>query len=224
MADNFVELYDEKTPSWLYGDTGEAWCTAFGYTLDAIHDACVWAVKARMPLICPADAVPYIARERNFDRVPRETIEQFRIRLQDAWAAWRYAGTDKGIVDQLALTGLSANVVRNNQWVYDSNSGNVAYYWARFWVLIDTPTGWSADDVWGTSGTWGDGGLWGLSGTMTVEDIQYVNKTIKKWKHAPTQCISAIVLLSGGVWGYPLDDAWGSGTWGGEAAYLTPEG
>lgn len=222
MATNFVELYDEKTPPWLYGTQGEAWCTAFGLVFDATHDAAVIAVKCRMPQLAPADAVPYIGSERNFDRVPRETIEQYRNRLKSAWEAWRYAGTDKGVVDQLSLTGLTANIVRNNQWTVDANAGNVQYYWARFWVLIDTPTGWASDDVWGT-GTWGSG-LWGLSANITDEDIQYIQKTIVKWKHAPCHCISAIVLLSGGVWGYPLDDDWGTGTWGGSAAYLKPEG
>jgi hypothetical protein len=219
--DNYVDLYAAKMPYWLYGPQGEAWATAWGTLLDGIHDAAVQAVKCRMPLIAPADAVPVIANERNFDRVPRETIAQFRERVHNAWEAWRWAGTDKGIVDQLELTGLSAVVVRNNQWVWDSNSGNVANYWARFWVVVSAPQ-WSPDDTWG-SGTWGDGGLWGFDATVTDADIKYVNKTIVKWKHAPTQCVHAIVVMDGGLWGYPIDDTWGSGTWGGSAAYLCPE-
>jgi len=214
----YRDYYPTLFPAWLRGENGEAWATAWGVLLDGLADSTTNAVKCRVPREAPADALAYIGSERNLNRVPLETNDQYRARLEDAWEAWSYAGTDRAIVDQLELLGLTAVCVRNNQWVWDSNSGNVANYWARFWVVL-SGHGWGADDTWGAD-TWGDGGLWGLDSTVSADDVAYARDVVRKWKSAHAQCVNLIAILDGGLWGYPIDDTWGSGTWGGEAAYV----
>lgn len=215
----YGEYYPALFPVWLRGPTGDAWATGFGVMLDGVADSATNAVKCRIVREAPSDALAYIGSERNLDRVPSESDAQYRARLEAAWDAWSYAGTDRAIVEQLELLGLTAVCVRNNQWTWDANAGNVAYYWARFWVVL-SGHGWTADDTWGL-GTWGSSGLWGFASTVTTDSIAFARNVVRKWKSAHAQCVNIIAVMNGGLWGYPVGDTWGSGTWGGEAAYIS---
>jgi hypothetical protein len=211
MADTFLEFAPSALPNWLKGFWGVSWSAAHGLILDGIAQGATDAVKCRIVTRAPDDAIPKIGKERNIPRYSNETVETYRNRLQDAWNTWAKAGTDKGILDQITLIGFSdATIVRNNQWDWDSNPGNVATYWARFWVVLPTWP-YNNDGYWGDAGYWGDGGSWGTEAPTTI--CKALIDAVRKWKSSHAACIQIICIVDGGVWGYPIDETWGSGTW-----------
>jgi len=93
---------------------------------------------------------------------------------------------------------------------WDGNPGNVATYWARFWVVLPTWP-YENDGYWGDAGYWGDGGSWGTEAPTTI--CKALIDAVRKWKSSHAACIQIICIVDGGVWGYPIDETWGSGTW-----------
>jgi hypothetical protein len=63
----------------------------------------------------------------------------------------------------------------------------------------------------------------GLTDTSTIAKAR-LNKTVREWKSASAVYCGAVVVVTNGVWGYPLTDLWGdSGTWGdGVSRYISP--
>lgn len=90
---------------WLCGNPeGQANAGAIGQVLDDQVDQLRQAVKAHMPTLAPADALPHIASERGLIQGPGESNSAFALRLQDAWDEWVWAGTWLGVLAQLQLS------------------------------------------------------------------------------------------------------------------------
>lgn len=118
------DLVDAVAPPWLgggvpantpLGDDGTyaqrelyALC---GLSADLLPDKAEQATYARMPSRAPPSALPYIGRDRQIVRGLGDTDASYAVRLQGAIPAWRYAGTDRGVMSQvLSFVGLSPDV------------------------------------------------------------------------------------------------------------------
>lgn len=195
-------------PPWLQDPLALAWAEAHGLLKDILVDGARHAVLLRLPDSAAPDSLPLIADERQLEPMPGETQASWVARLLAAWTAWQYAGTVKGVVDNIKLTGLT-NVQLFDRW--DWPDGNAAA-WARFYVVIGPPHAWVSDGTWGDPGTWGDGGTWGSN--ATPDEVARVVRQVRLWKAAHAHCEGIFVVLSGELWGSPTG-TWGDpGTWG----------
>ena len=221
----------------LQGPYGELWARAHGALKDNHAQAAKEAVKARFVQVCPPDALEYHAEERGLERMPADTEAEWRARILAAWDLWKWAGTRKGVIDAIKLTGLTSVGIRDYwDWpdpvgfgafggfvdpathIFYANGPSVGK-WAKFWVVIDQPHPWVWEGAWGDPGVYGDGGTWGT--TMTQGEAERVRRQIRQWKPAHAWCVNVILVLSGEIWGEPLGGVWSDpGTWGGEALYL----
>lgn len=171
----------------------DAETVAFGRVLGRLEDEelasgtglLVQAVKARSAKLCPADALYLVGRDRDLERYPGETDAAYRARLEAAFDAHEWAGTAKGIEDQLtaALTamGAAAPVVTVLEQWQGAYAGADWYSLISVviqegpWVRVVLGNGGSPDDfVLGTSV---------LGGTsVTPEDIALMKRVTRKWK------------------------------------------
>jgi hypothetical protein len=147
-----------------------------------------------------------IGTERKMGKVPSETAQQYRARLGDAWTAWLFAGTPHAIVSQLALLGYTAEVVENDDWDWDGNTGA----WARFWVVLTGhPFTHEAGIEYDDGSLYDDGHPWDGLGANTTH-LADIRQIIRQWKPAHTWCSHIIVVTDPGTWAVEQPD----GTWG----------
>lgn len=123
---------------------GDRFLGAIGSIFDVIKDAAKDAVKVRFVAECPTDALPYHASERMIDRLPGESDEGHRIRLEAAWDIWEQAGTAAGIAAEMAAYGLTCRVLANrivstpekvDNWQPRVNDT----WWSTFSILVTQP-------------------------------------------------------------------------------------
>lgn len=160
-----------RLPPWLLGKWGSRWVYMIGLVNDAIMEATVQAVKARFPTVAPDDALPYLAEDRMLEPGLGEDSATLRKRILGVWDAWQWAGTEKGLLDQLKAWLPSADwrVIANREWSvppegrpaspdYDPGHGKPgdpdyrpprgkcaidgADWWSRMWVLLQQPHPW----------------------------------------------------------------------------------
>ena len=118
---------DGLAPPWLLRPNGAAFLGALGDGLDALAGSAKEAVKARLPLLGPADALPQIGAERGINRGPNETVASYRARLVAAWDLWQYGGTPRGLLGALFVAGYTSSTIQTQtgyQYSLDSG-GNV---------------------------------------------------------------------------------------------------
>lgn len=192
----------DLAPTWLRGDWGGALVEMFGFTFDAIQEANYEAGAAGLldaPTF-PVDALPLIGNERNIERYPAESDDEYHARVKGAWVAWPQAGTINGVLSQLTAAGFDAEIKEMKDWNWDGDAAN----WSRFWVILHN-TGW-ARNKWGDGRKWGEG-VWGVNASR--DEVHTLRRIVKKWK--PAHCIAIIIVV--------LDEvAWAAGqpdgTWG----------
>lgn len=184
-----------QLPGWAQDDlTG-----SIGAQWDAINTEYIDATKARFPALAPADALVWLGMERKLEQVPGETAESFAARLEGAWDTYQWAGTDKALIDAMALLGYSSvQVVRNNPTPPDGDDSKVS----RIWLHIQQPHSISKRK-WGAGGNkWGEPGgrLWGTNATR--EQVELIRRALQKWKASHCWVESVVVEFSDGnvVW------------------------
>ena len=190
-----------QVPPWLQRSGGKEYLESHANHLDILKEALVAALESSWALNCPTDALAYIGSERQLEKYPNEDLETYRIRLWDAWNAWYWAGTEKGLIEQLKLaTQLSNITVRTNaQWDDGPPDGNVNW-WSRFWVIIGPPHPYTAHK-WGT-GRWGDGRLWGAD--IHPDDLELMRRVIKKWKPSHAYCDGIRIVFDDSEINFPV--------------------
>lgn len=107
--------------SWLTQRTnGYADSTAQGILYDGQVATLREAVKARMPGLAPADALPAVGNDRGLIRAPYETESEdnFRERCRLAWDQWALAGTWAELLYQLYFT---CNLGPGNVYIVQQN-------------------------------------------------------------------------------------------------------
>ena len=203
----------ERAPRWLRRKWGMRWLYATGTVLDAWREAALFAVKSRFPSRGPADALARQGEERLLDRMLGETDAGYIARLRRAFLAYREKGASRGLQNRLREAGYTtASVVEAHDWSTDDGES-----WARYWVVIGLPHGFSVSEVWEDAGLWDDAGVW--LDPMSAAAFDQLRRMSRKWKAAYTRAVELIVVLTGDLWDYPGGTWSDSGTWSSTAAY-----
>jgi len=228
-------------PSWLQQPGGQDWQAAHGRFADKLVSQVKSAVLSQFPGLCPSDALPYLGNEIGIPRSPAGTDESYGEKLQRAWEVWPFAGTPLGILLAFEAAGYPAGQVVvvqqeshgfglnadtslapeerlviygliSDRWTFTDSST----LWNRFGVLFhdpnNLPSGWASAVSPPTT-----------SSTPTLDTVNGLIRLVNKWKRAASifQWIK-VVTVDDGVWGWPLDDEWGDGTWGGGVVTFGP--
>lgn len=117
----FAEYQVLIAPSWLSKPWGRAWNEAFGSLKDVIRQGIVEAVKCGSISKCPDDYLDAHGWDRMLERGIAESVASYRGRLLEAFDAWQWCGTDKGIVDEIEALGFTSAVIRDRgiAWILD---------------------------------------------------------------------------------------------------------
>ncbi len=231
-------------PAWLQGPNGLAYAGVLGALKDEISNGARYAAVAGMPYAGQqADTLAAIGRERGLPRYPSETDAQYQGRLLGAWEAWERAGTPLGIMLQLEVIYPGIPIVLVQQaarafylnpdtslpplerlvivdlpgggWRFDANGGLPLNqgYWSRFGLIFPgpLPPTWVSVVEPPTTGT-----------APTLAEVNAITSLILKWKPAKATFMWTKVLVSGRMWGWPPDQVWGVGVWGGEVVTFNP--
>jgi hypothetical protein len=147
-------------PPWLQREKGAAWLRALGDVKDGQVERCKQAVKVRMPILAPADALGAIGVERGIPRGPGESNASYAGRLVGAWETWASAGSPRGMLAALRAAGYGDAhllIARQLDFSLDAsgklrvaglaagswNIDNQPAFWSQFQVLLPyNPTRW----------------------------------------------------------------------------------
>lgn len=242
---SFTEMWRLISPPWLLRSWGDSLIATFGARQDEHHARARSSVKARFPDLCSGDALAKIGADRGLPQATAisETLDQWRVRLEDAWAIWADAGTDKGILRALHWAGFvdctayptydpqdPAYVFDPNQSVivasaYDLGAGRFDApntSWSVFWVIADA----AANSITLDTHTWDDGTGWDTWGDETVAndwssygtwDLDTPEATVNSWRAAVRKWKPAHATCPYIIIRGSSDwaDVWGSfGAWG----------
>lgn len=214
---------------WLDDATARGFVGAIGAEQDTALRELKDAVLMREPLLAPADALPYLGRDRLLLRAPVETDAEYAVRLDQAVDLWEVAGTGAGYVNVFVPYGFDATTVQalSNHEVSGSWDGNTDAF-SRVFVFLDSRSGyfesdgeWPEDvgDVWAeddspAAATW--------DSSATLGDLAYIREQTIAWKGDGAYPTSIPVWLDttqmpdgywdspGGVWPEDVADAGGA--------------
>ncbi len=106
------EIYQPaRAPAFLQNQTARAWNAELGRAKDVLLDRAAESVRARSLALNTDDAALQIGLERSMPRYPAETMQQYRARLLAVWESKQFAGTVKGIRDELLAMGYETSIV-----------------------------------------------------------------------------------------------------------------
>lgn len=214
----------QTAPTALQKAYGRAWLRASGLVKDFYLERAKQAVKLRFPSYATPDALGAIGDERLIDRavgpqlsVP-ETDGEYSARLRNAWGIWYWGGTAFGMLTALAAQGYTGAVLIQQNGVRWSLSGGALVIvngpafnfpapnlWSTFLVLLPTvPSSWT-DIVNPPTPT----------SSPDANEIARLIRIINLWRPGHMTCAGLRVVISGRVWGHPVSNVWGTGTWGG---------
>lgn len=101
----------QYSPPWLANGFGERFLYNLGLGMDALLEKMNQAMRARMPTLCDASALPLIGSDRLIAQGPNEPTANYRVRLQKAFDSWQQSGTRRSVLQQvLAYVSNPANV------------------------------------------------------------------------------------------------------------------
>jgi hypothetical protein len=176
------EKYQSKTPpdglaptALTRGDWPK-FLRALGAFKDALAARARAAVKESFPDACPVDALPRLGADLVLERGLAETDLSFRTRLRNALDAWRWAGTERGllmhVLSPMGFTNCA--VIRNRDWARLGADGvppdGDAAAWHRFWLVLATPHGWTPEGVWADDSEWNESEAGGdLDPAITID-------------------------------------------------------
>lgn len=197
-----------------------------GVYFDATVDRVRKGIRARFPGGgAPADALPYLGRDRQILRGPAQSRESFEIQLQRAWDDWQRAGSAWALIEQLRAflsphEVLVRTVDNHGNWYElerdgDRGNGGRPYKgtpwdwdaqptkWSRFWVVIHVTTA-TPQQPWQELPPIGDPDLWDgaigspgftIGSTATPEDVAGVRKVVQRFKPAGTRGVKIIIVF-----------------------------
>jgi hypothetical protein len=188
VSTTFRDMVYAISPSWLRGPIGSRFMYSMAVQLDAAADGIAYAVLARFPTKAPADAMPWIANDRQIEQGFQESQADWTARLTQWLDRWAHAGSPWGVL--MAVRGWVAPdpcavLTVNNRGVFDSYAQGAPCDPAHPPTHTPTFNGWVWDALsglrlWGftpwrmwvvlypgastwtqTSQVWGDGSRWG---------------------------------------------------------------
>jgi len=212
----YSEYEVELAPPWLRGLWGERWHQAMGLVKDALAEGALQAVKARFLRGSPSDSLSYAGTDRQIERAPGESDDNYRARLQKAFTTWRLAGTNKGIIEALKVIGFpSVTIFENKDWAASPDPTA----WWLFWVMLLSPLPFDGPWKLGDGTKLGEKPL-GFGSAKDAALLELIRRVIRKWKAAHTILGKGIAVFDGKV----LGSGWklGDGTkLGGKAAFFS---
>lgn len=172
MTISLGKSVDRISPPWLRRTVGGGILRATGLALDAQIEKVRQGIKARMPGAgATYDALPYIARDRLYERGIDEADATLAARLPGAFDAWRVCGSphellrklrehflatpvaaidvvsDRGVWHSINMTtaAITRTIASPSNWKWDRYAYSVAtagtQRWWRGWVIIDMSSG-----------------------------------------------------------------------------------
>jgi len=192
MSELYRRYALDLAPPWLRVERGEKWLEAHGETLDALVKRLVDAAAAHLVDTAPDDAVSVIGRERGIIRIPEETEQAYRGRVQAAWDIWQWGGTRRAVEEVFRLLGYD-QVVITELWTVDR------LRWAEFEILLVAGPlvggfNWDTDAAWDGSRTSWDALL--MRGLTMERVIALVNEV----KAAHSRLVRVIHVMDGFLW------------------------
>ncbi len=100
--------------------------------LDSTRDDLVYFRRQWFPELCEAELVPLFGTGRGLVRHPKETAEQFRSRVVNAWRWHRLGGKTEGLPEILKFYGFDALTIESLRSFQSSR-------WAEFQLGLKTP-------------------------------------------------------------------------------------
>jgi hypothetical protein len=192
--ETWVEYQLSLAPPWLLRTWGARFLSILGNAKGHTADMCKAAVKARFVDIGPHDALPYQGADRVVIRAPDETDAAYRARLLESWSTWGDCGKEAGFIDLLAVAGITAVLVE------DQDVGGALGHWARFYLYVEEPNDFTAAEEYG-SFTWGSF-AWG---TGPISLIEYARNVVRLFKPAHTRCLGITVSIAGAATPYTIE-------------------
>lgn len=222
---NYKNFMISRSPAWLQSQQGQAFLNAKGDSKDALVDRAKESVQARFAKFAPTGALNLIGSERQLPRSTNETDETYASRLQAAWTTWYWAGTPTGLLVAIEAAGYGVAFLAtsNGNIHYLDDPGNS--------LVVDTDP--AIGGAWTTdlgAGFWSaftvilwNGFPWGADPTPndSSDEANAMRDLVRQWKPGHTVCDKIVVMTDQDVWGFPLDDVWGTGTWGSTAVIWT---
>jgi hypothetical protein len=193
-ARDYREYARNLSPQGLAGYLGRRLMGTFGLMFDVLAEATREAILARTPgsETFPEDAVARVGAGRALPRYPTESAADYALRIEDAWTTWRKAGTDMGLIDELARFGFTATIETPRTWNWDNDAAN----WSRVWVVISVHP-WTGARGWGTS-LWNGGTTWGS--TASAEEGRALRAIVRKMLPANVKLEHIIVVMNAVTW------------------------
>ena len=184
----------------------DAETVAFGRVLGRLEDEelasgtglLVQAVKCRSAKLCPADALHLVGRDRDLERYPGETDAAYRARLEAAFDAHEWAGTAKGIEDQLtaALTAMGAaapvvTVLELHEGAYQDSD------WYSLIAVVIQAGPWNRTVAGGPGYRFTAGVSVAGGSSATPDEISTIKRIVRKWKDCGAY--PAVIRVSNGA-------------------------
>lgn len=187
-------IAEDFAPAWLQSPKGKALLSGIGAVIDdELIERIKQGARAHLLAFTPTDALSAAGEERQLERFPAMSDDEFRAYLESALTVWRKGGTNPGIIAalQLAFPGPAYSVINNRDWVPLPPDGNTAL-WSRIWTKIAQPHPFTMP-LWGVGLFWG-GFTYGT--TATAAEMQLFSRIVKKWKGAHALHVAIIIEYS----------------------------
>ena len=221
MAGEFTSL-NKLFPRWGKRINVKKLLDAMAAPRDEVVDRLDGSLRARLVEKAPVDALVQIGATCSLARAGADTDDSFRAYLRGPFERWYTAGTEAGLLAELAHLGLTNCQVYSYRRLVGMGEdpattfGGISTF---FFVYVGKPNPFSVAAAqyndgsvqWLTSDS-----LWGIGGpASTMEEIKRV---IATWKPADTSCRFLLIDLDGtgavqaAVWGD--NTLWGDFNWG----------
>lgn len=213
------DSFEVISPPWLTKRVAKRIGWTIGLALDGYRELVREGVKARMPGVGSADALPLIGADRQIERGPTESEESYAARLSGAFDTWRVMGNPRPLLEQLRAYFLpspppirivsdravwheidptTAAVTRTRtspvNWIWDTYSAGPTPRWWRGWVVIDSSAGpWSQWLIGEPGVLLGDGHT--IGSTATVEEIESIRRIVRRCKPANVHVMNVCVTF-----------------------------
>lgn len=203
----FDWLFDKLLPPPNRGPRAEALVVVIARRMDEAIERAKITAKLDLPSETLDDALPYVGRDRQIERMPLEDLSVYRGRLAGAWETWSWQGTRYGTARTLGLFGYGRPVVLTvRDYIMPAWP---ARQWAVLRILF------TGRATWGTV-SWG-GFAWGSRHVQPIEaiDTAVIRKqfrpVLRKWIGARDRVREIIIANGAPLWGRVR---WGQFVWG----------
>jgi hypothetical protein len=191
---------------WLDDPASRAYVRALGArvsdTLALYRDG----VLSRFARFAPTDLLPDVGVARQLERAPGESTADYRVRLQRAFEIHGDRTTAQAYRHALEPIGVDPDTVT----VYGEEAVGEHDWYSEVFVFVDSTAGpWTAL-LWDSGWNWDDGTIWDIDG-LTVAQLAFARRMIRRWKWAGAYPTRLFIQITGTVW--TPGDPWTPAAW-----------